>query len=94
MTDVKRDAVIQSNGTKESPFFDQNFEDKDILTNIVIPVIFVVIGKFKINQSQHDLSGFGMVPIPGFYFEFSYTRDAGQFCNSTFAVNQRLEKND
>ena len=52
MTDVKREALIQSNGTKESPFFDQNFEDKDILTNIVIPVVFVVIGKFQMNRYQ------------------------------------------
>ena len=46
MTDVKRDVLIQNNGTKESPFFDQNFGETDILTNIVIPVIFIVIGKF------------------------------------------------
>ena len=46
MTDVKRDVLIQNNGTKESPFFDQNFGQTDILTNIVIPVIFIVIGKF------------------------------------------------
>ena len=59
MTDVKREALIQSNGTKESPFFDQNFEEKDILTNIVIPVVFVVIGKFQTNRFQLDWSRFG-----------------------------------
>ena len=47
MTDVQRDTLIQSTGTKESPFFDQNFGETDILTNIVIPVIFIVIGKFR-----------------------------------------------
>ena len=66
MTDVKREALIQSNGTKESPFFDQNFEDKDILTNIVIPVVFVVIGKFQINRYQLDRLRFEMVR---FYFQ-------------------------
>ena len=52
MTDVKREELIQNTGTKESPFFDQNFEETDILTNIVIPVVFIVIGKFQTNRSQ------------------------------------------
>ena len=46
MTDAQRDTLIRSTGTKESPFFDQNFGEADVLTNIVIPVIFIVIGKF------------------------------------------------
>ena len=50
MTDVQRDVLFQHNGTKESPFFDQNVGETDILTNIVIPVIFIVIGKFSTNN--------------------------------------------
>ena len=47
MTDDKRETLIQNTGTKESPFFDTNFGETDILTNIVIPVVFIVIGKFQ-----------------------------------------------
>ena len=47
MTDVKRETLVQNTGTIESPFFDQNFEETDILTNIVIPIVFIIIGKFQ-----------------------------------------------
>ena len=33
-------------GTNDT-FFDTNFGETDILTNIVIPVVFIVIGKFQ-----------------------------------------------
>ena len=54
MTDVKREELIQNTGTKESPFFDQNFEETDILTNIVIPVVFIIIGEFQTNRVTRD----------------------------------------
>ena len=54
MTDVKRETLIQNTGTKESPFFDTNFGETDILTNIVIPVVFIIIGKFQTTRALRD----------------------------------------
>ena len=56
MTDDKRETLIQNTGTKESPFFDTNFGETDILTNIVIPVVFIVIGKFQTDRD--NLTGY------------------------------------
>ena len=59
MTDDKRETLIQNTGTKESPFFDTNFGETDILTNIVIPVVFIVIGKFQmIRAVRHHWTGY------------------------------------
>lgn len=101
MTDVKREILVQNTGTKESPFFDTNFGQTDILTNIVIPVVFIVIGKFQTTRAHRESWAenigpviFGFVPILGLDFQFSYTWDAGQFSNSPTADNQRFEEDN